>query len=289
MQTITAKTGLLGLLGSPVGHSFSPLIHNTLSEKLKQELCYLAFDVSPENFEQALRGGFSLGVRGFNVTVPHKQRVIPFLEDIDESAKRIGAVNTLVRGGEGFIGYNTDMPGLHRAVSSEGIDLKGASAILLGAGGAARACGHMLGLYGAGEIFILNRSGERAAALAEELSALYPGMEARGAELSWYRELPKRDYLCLQATSVGLYPDTEKVLIEDPEFYQNISAAMDCIFNPGETRFLRLVRAAGGRGFNGMKMLLYQAVYAYELWTGVTVPDSLTQELIPVLEEALHG
>ncbi len=287
MKPINASTSFCGLIGNPVGHSFSPLIHNTLSEKLDIPLAYGAFCVKEGYLEDALKGGFGLGFKGFNVTVPYKQQVIPYLCGLDKSAERIGAVNTLVRTESGFFGFNTDMPGLYRALESEGIDPQGKSALLLGAGGAARACGHLLGEHGAKELIILNRSRERADELAEELRNFYPELNVSVYGLHEWERLPKKDYLCFQATSVGLYPATDDAPILAEGFYQNIAVGVDCIFNPGTTLFMKKVRANGGKAINGLKMLLFQAVLAYEHWTGVKVPEDIALSLIPMLEEAL--
>ena len=287
MRQITARTKLAALLGNPVGHSVSPILHNRLSELLDNDLAYTAFPVEAEALGDAVKGAWAFGFLGMNVTVPHKRAVMEFLKEVDEDAMRIGAVNTVVRREDGFYGYNTDMPGLHRAVTEEGIELKAANAIVLGAGGAARACTHMLGKYGAAKVFVLNRSVEKAEELTKELAGFYPETEWKALPIAEWEALPGNGYLCFQATSVGLTPNTEASPIEDKAFYQKLRWAFDCIFNPTETKFMKYAKEAGAGTANGLKMLLYQGILAYELWTGLKVPDEAIEKVLVSLKEAL--
>ncbi len=287
MRQITAHTKLAALLGNPVGHSVSPILHNRLSELLDADMAYAAFPVEENALGDALRGAWALGFSGMNVTVPHKRAVMEFLKEVDEDALRIGAVNTIVRREDGFYGYNTDMPGLYRAVMEEGIRLNDAKAIVLGAGGASRACTHMLGKYGAAEVFVLNRSLEKAEALVKELAGLYPETKWSALPIGAWETLPGEGYLCFQATSVGLSPNTEVSPIEEEAFYDRLRFAFDCIFNPVETKFMKYAKKAGAKTANGLKMLLYQGILAYELWTGLTVPEEITGQVLTSLKEAM--
>ena len=136
---VDGKTAVCGLIGNPVEHTLSPVIHNTLARMTGENLIYVPFRVEKERVEDALKGAFALNVLGLNVTVPHKSEVLPYLDGVDEEAAMIGAVNTLVRTEKGYRGYNTDLPGLYRALLSEGIQVEGEEILLLGAGGASRA------------------------------------------------------------------------------------------------------------------------------------------------------
>lgn len=287
---IDGYTRVCGLLGNPVEHTMSPVIHNTLSERLGKNLAYVPFHVPEGHVGEAVRGAFALNLLGLNVTVPYKSQVIPFLEEIDPLAERIGAVNTLVRTESGYKGYNTDMPGLYRAMCEDGVRVEGEKVLILGAGGVARAVAMLLAQKDAAEILLLNRSADRAAAVAEEVNGIAGRRLARALPLADYRELPQGEkYLAVQATNVGMFPNVEDVVIEDGAFYRKIHTGYDLIFNPSETRFMRMVKDSGGRAFGGMKMLLYQGIIAYELWTGAQVGKKLAAEIYGRLTEVMEG
>jgi shikimate dehydrogenase len=275
---INGKTRTCGLLGNPVEHTLSPLIHNTLAEKMGIDLVYVPFLVE-EELAAAVKGAYRLNVLGLNVTVPHKTGVIEALKDCDEAARRMGAVNTLVRTEGGYKGYNTDLDGLGRALASEGVRLQGEKVIILGAGGAARAAAFLCGREKAGKVYMLNRN----LAKAEEIAALvneYCGYDCiTPMALADYHRLPEEKMLCIQATSVGLAPHDRDVLIEDEAFYRRIHTGFDVIYKPADTRFMQMVRAQGGEACHGLKMLLYQGIQAFELWNGIKVSEELTGEV----------
>ncbi|MBR5248152.1 MAG: shikimate dehydrogenase [Lachnospiraceae bacterium] len=279
-------TRTCGLIGNPVEHTISPLIHNYLAEKMEDNLVYVPFHVPQGQVEEAVKGVFALNLLGCNVTVPYKSEVIPYLEQIDPLAQRIGAVNTLVRQEKGFKGYNTDMPGLYRALERDGVKIQGAETLILGAGGVARAVAILLAEKGASRIVILNRSVEKAFHIAQEVNG-YVGRElVEVLPLTEYRKLTG-SYLVIQATSVGMYPRVDEVVIDDPDFYKLIHTGYDLIYNPQVTRFVQLVRQSGGKAYNGLGMLLYQGVIAYELWTGKAVSDELADKVYDKMVEAM--
>lgn len=286
MVRIDGKTKTCGLIGCPVEHTLSPMIHNTLAGRMGQNLVYVPFHVEREHVEEAIKGAYGLSIGGLNVTVPHKSAVIPFLKEIDPLAKKIGAVNTLVPVEGGYKGYNTDMTGLQRAMESEGIAIKGKEAVLLGAGGASRAVAFLLVHQGAKRVYLLNRSPDKAKALADEVNRAMECRKVVAMPLDGYRELSGQKYLCIQGTSVGLYPDCDAAVIEDPSFYNLVDVAVDLIYKPAKTRFMTLCESAGAKAYNGLKMLLYQGVIAYELWNGVRVEDDLAQEIYELMKEA---
>ena len=286
-MTIDGYTRTCGLIGNPVEHTLSPFIHNTLAEKLAHNLVYVPFHVEEGRILPAISGAYALNLLGLNVTVPYKSQVMDGLIQIDELAEKIGAVNTLVRMEGGFKGYNTDMPGLYRAMSSEGIQIEGQEIILLGAGGAARAVAFLCASKNASRVYLLNRSLEKAEAVAGEVNektgkeVIYP------MALSDYHRLPDQKFLAIQATSVGLYPDVDKAVIEDEAFYRKIHTGYDLIYKPSDTRFMQLVRGQGGKAFHGLKMLLYQGIIAYELWNDLSVPEEMALEIYEVLKEKM--
>ena len=285
-------TRTCGLIGNPVEHTLSPLIHNHIAEKMGDNLVYVPFLVSPDKVQDAVRGAWALNLLGCNVTIPYKSEVIPFLKEIDPLAKRIGGVNTLVRAEDGFKGYNTDMPGLFRAFEHDGVKVEGEETVILGAGGVARAVAFLLEDKGASRIVILNRTVERARAIAEEVNAYAGRVLAEALPLGEYRALAdhgggKDRYLAIQATSVGMHPHVTDTLVEDREFYDMIHTGYDLIYNPEITTFMALAGRYGKRAFNGAGMLLYQGIIAYELWTGKEIPDKLADEVYRKMTEAL--
>lgn len=285
---IDGYTRTCGLIGNPVEHTMSPAIHNTLAEELSEKLVYVPFRVPEGKLGEAVEGAFALNLLGCNVTVPYKSRVIPFLKEIDPLARDIGAVNTLVRVEDGFKGYNTDMPGLYRAMCGDGVRLEGEKALILGAGGVARAVAMLLSVHGASQIVILNRTVEKAERLAGEINALSGRQLAEAMALADYRALPRGEkYLAIQATNLGMFPRVEEAVIEDRAFYEKIHTGYDLIFNPSRTKFMSLVEEMGGRAFNGLRMLLYQGVIAYELWTGVKVGEELAGKAYGEMRRAM--
>lgn len=285
---IDGYTRTCALFGNPVEHTMSPAIHNTLAEAMGENLVYIPCRVPAGRLREAVEGAWAMGFPGCNVTVPYKSEVIPYLRELDPLAERIGAVNTLVRGEDGYKGYNTDMQGLYRAMSESGVDPAGQRVLLLGAGGVARAVAMLLAEKGAESILILNRTPEKGRKIAEEINALAGGGLAEARALEDYGRLPRDgSFLCIQATNVGMFPGTEEAVIQDPEFYQRIHTGYDLVFNPARTRFMELTEAAGGRAFNGLKMLLWQGIIAYELWTGRTVSPTLAQKAYDAMRKAM--
>lgn len=286
-MNIDGYTRTCGLIGNPVEHTLSPLIHNTLAEKLSHNLVYVPFHVEEGQVLSALQGAYALHLLGLNVTVPYKSQVMEGLLRIDELAEKIGAVNTLVRVEGGFKGYNTDMPGLYRAMSSEGIQIEGQEMILLGAGGAARAVAFLCASRNAARVYLLNRSLKKAQAVAGEVNEKTGKDVIIPMALSDYQRLPEQKFLAIQATSVGLYPDTAHAVIEDEAFYRKIHTGYDLIYKPSNTRFMQLVQKQGGKAYHGLKMLLYQGIIAYELWNNLSVSEEMASEVYEVLKEKM--
>lgn len=282
---IDGKTRTCGLIGNPVEHTLSPVIHNTLAKLSGHNLVYVPFPVEPGSLDKAIAGAGALNLLGLNVTVPYKSEVIRSLREIDDLARNIGAVNTLVKTDDGYKGYNTDMEGLYRAMTSEGVKIAGEQIVLLGAGGAARAVAYLCAVKGADKVYMLNRTLSKAESVAEEVNRAM-GREAIIPMITEdYVKLPAGKYLAIQGTSVGLAPHTEDVVIADEAFYDKIHTGFDLIYNPWETKFMRLVSSHGGKAYNGLKMLMYQGIIAYELWNQISVSD----ESVQIVYEKLKG
>lgn len=287
MRDIKGTTAICGLIGNPVEHTLSPLIHNSLSELTGTDLAYVPFLVEGERVGEAVKGAYALGIKGLNVTVPHKSAVIPYLADIDPMAEKIGAVNTLVHVEGGYKGYNTDMPGLYLALQEEKIAIEDAEVVILGAGGVGRAVAMMCAVNGAGRVYLLNRTYDRAEEVAAEVNASSGRDCVKPMRLSDYGELPEKKYLVIQSTIVGLFPHTEDVVIADEKFYDYVGVGVDLIFNPAKTAFMKRAERAGARTMNGLSMLLYQGVLAYELWNDVTISREHAQIVYRRMKEAM--
>lgn len=281
-----AKTELCCLIGNPVGHSLSPLIHNTLASRMGINMAYTAFCVEDADVGAAVKGAYALGIKGMNVTVPHKLAVMNSLVETDSLAAKIGAVNTLVRANGGYKGYNTDIIGLDRELREAGIQIEGNSVIILGAGGASRAITYLCADRGAKRIWLLNRTLAKAEELAAEVNS-YFGDVVMPIALNDYGKIPAGKYPVIQTTSAGLHPNTDELPIEDDAFYELVLAGVDIIFNPAATAFMKKCAAHGAPAYNGLKMLLYQGIAAFELWNGVTVEKSLADEVLSLMEKAL--
>lgn len=291
---INGKTRICGIIGNPVQHTQSPVIHNTLSKDMGINMVYVPFYVEQGQLESAVKGAYGLNILGMNVTVPYKNAVIPFLTDVDLLAKKIGSVNTLVRTDGGYKGYNTDITGLMRAMKSDGILLKDEEVIILGAGGVGRTAAFMCAAYGASKVYLLNRSVDKAERVAAEVNETLglDSVESAGhvipKELDSYTSFIEdgvRKYLVLQCSNIGMSPDVDNVIINNEAFYRCVKLGYDLIYTPWETKFIKLVKANGGEAYNGLKMLLYQGIDAFELWNRCKVPEESICKVYEMLQE----
>ena len=251
---IDAETQLYGVIGNPVRHSLSPIIHNGAFQRMGLNAAYLAFEV--KNLEEAVRGIRGLGIRGVSVTIPFKTQIIPFLDRLEEVAGKIQAVNTIRQEGGKLIGYNTDWSGALGALE-EKVDLTGKKVFLLGAGGAARAIAFGLKERGC-RVFIGSRSPEKAAALAEELGVVHRPLPIAGRL--------DADVL-VNATSAGMSPNDEESPVPK-EVLDKEMTVMDIVYKPLRTKLLREAEERGCRTIDGLEMLARQGAAQVEIWTG---------------------
>ncbi len=278
---LDANVRKTGLIGHPVAHSKSPEMINAAYQKQGLPYIYLAYDVAPEDLKQAVEGMRALGFRGWNVTVPHKVTVMDHLDEVEESARLIGAVNTVMVEEGRLIGINTDGAGYLRSLVTEtGIDPAEQQVVLIGAGGAARAVGYALARAGVQRITVVNRTETRAQELAARLKTW---TETEGVGLDQAGEKLQGASLLVQTTSVGMYPDTEACPV-DPTFLHEGLLVSDLIYHPRDTRLMREARTRGARVHGGLGMLLHQGALAYRRWTGQEAPTETMRE---ILEEAL--
>ncbi len=283
---IGGKTRLLALLGSPVSHSLSPGMHNAAFSFLGLDYVYLAFETSEDGLERAVEGLRAFGARGFNLTMPHKEAVLPLLDEISPEARMIGSVNTVSNEDGRLVGYNTDGIGFVRDLRERGVPVKGARVVMAGAGGAARSVAVQLALDGVSEIVLLNRTLEKARSITEAIRKHIPGCEARAEELGGERlgrSLARAD-IFINSTTLGMHPDEDRSVLSDPGALRPGLAVADFIYNPRKTKLLAMAERAGCRAFNGLGMLLYQGAEAFRIWTGREMPvDRVRREVFPDL------
>ena len=288
-RIVSGKTRLCGLIGDPVEHSMSPVMHNAAFSETGVDFLYVPFRVKKEELGKAIEGMRSLNMRGLNVTIPHKVEVIRFLDKLDPLAEKIGAVNTIVNDDGVLTGYNTDASGFLQTLLEKGIEPKGENVVLLGAGGAARAISFVLADRGA-HLVILNRREEFdwARELAGRISELFDrevaALELNRGNLAGV--LGKADIM-VNATSVGMSPDTDGTPVDAPLLRKDL-VVVDIVYNPIKTRLLREAEAAGARTIGGLDMLVWQGALAFEKWTGQKAPAGLMkQEAIKLLAKPI--
>lgn len=275
---ITGHTGLICLLGSPCRHSISPMMHNKAFELLGLDYRYLAFEVHEGTLEAAVNGLKVMGARGFNLTMPCKNKMVSLCDKLSPAAKLIGAVNTVVNDNGCLIGHNTDGIGYMQSVKDAGFDIIGKKMVLLGAGGAATAILVQAALDGVKEISVFLRKTSRFYQRAEEIAdALQKETGCCIKLCDFYNEALLRQELSdsqilVNGTSIGMAPNTETCLIPDSSFLPDPIIVSDVIYNPKETRLLSMAKEKGLSYFNGTYMLLYQGAEAFRLWTGCEMP-----------------
>lgn len=302
MDRLTASTRFLAVFGRPIRHSASPAMHNPALRELGLNWRYLAMEVAPESLREAIDGARAMGFLGINLTVPHKLLAVDYVDELDASGARWGAVNTLrfegrERGGawiplgqapDGFepterrvVGFNTDADAVIRAISEDlGLSLGGKRVVLLGAGGAGRVAALRLAQEGVKALALINRTREKSAAIAEEIRRDHPEVEVFTDYLEGGVDL------VLNATSLGLKADDPSPIDTERLPFSRVKAAYDMIYSPAETPFLRAAREAGLPTANGLGMLLYQGAAALEIWTGQPAPVAV---MARALREAIYG
>jgi shikimate dehydrogenase len=275
---ITGKTKIVGLFGYPVEHTLSPFMHNAAFESTGLDYCYLPFSVRPEDLNISVGAIKALNIRGVNITIPHKETIIPYLDELDREAELIGAVNTVLNKDGRLIGYNTDGKGFVRSLREEGgIDPEGKKIMIIGAGGAARAIAFTLALEGVGKIFINdiieNKAKELSSAISNKISA----------EAIYIKD-PKEGIgevdILINATPLGMKKEDPLPVL--PELLSQGLFVYDIVYNPPETSLLKEAKKRGAKTLGGLGMLLYQGALSFKIWTGVEPP-------IDVMKKALEN
>lgn len=273
---------IYGVIGDPIAHSMSPVMQNDCFQRYDINAEYLAFHVRKESLHDAVKGFKAIQLSGFNVTIPHKTTIMPFLDEIDHLAQAIGAVNTVVNDDGRFIGYNTDGSGFLEALKKEMPSFIDKNMLLIGAGGAARAIYYTMAHAGVQSIDIANRTPEKAEYLVQNCP--YPVdstvLSIQGAE----EKIAKYD-LIVQTTSIGMHPNEDRSPICLDGIKKDVFVS-DIIYTPLETKLLQDAKQKGARTQNGVPMFAYQGALAFEKWTGV-LPD--TERMQSIVLKQLGG
>ncbi|EPH96557.1 shikimate dehydrogenase [Enterococcus faecalis 13-SD-W-01] len=282
---ITGSTKLAGLFASPAAHSLSPFIHNKSFEVNEINAVYLAFDVDNQRLPQAVESIRTFDMLGANLSMPNKKAVFPLLDAISEEAQLIGAVNTIVHKNGKLIGYNTDGRGFWQSADEAGVQWEDEKAVILGAGGAAKAIAVQAALDGIGEITIYKRKNATFAQTVRffEDIAKQTSCPIRVIDFSDEKQLAKdlaESRLLINATDIGMGSKKDETPLTHPEMFSAKLAVADLIYAPSETRLLKEAKHAGAVTLNGLGMLLHQGAAAFELWTGKKMPiETIRKEL----------
>jgi shikimate dehydrogenase len=285
MIAIDTRTKLVGLLGYPLGHSFSPAMQNAAFEKAGLNFLYLPIEVVQEGLGDVIEGIRRMNFAGFNVTIPYKIKVMEYMDELDDLAKLIGAVNTAVITEGRTKGYNTDGEGFVRSLEEKtGLLVKSRRVLVLGSGGGARAITMTLAARGAEHIYICNRTSEKAEGLCKDINTgVRECAEALPMETGVMAEVLKEIDILVNATSIGMYPNKKQIPL-DLEPLKGDTVVCDIVYNPPRTEFLDKATKKGCTTVNGLGMLAYQGAEAFTLWTGLEAP---VEEMLKALSQKI--
>jgi len=273
MQKVNSKTKYIGLLGYPLGHSISPVMQNAAFESRDINYLYMPIELKKEDLEHVVKAMPKMNFAGFNVTIPYKIEIMKHLDEIDDLAKSIGAVNTVAIKDGKLKGYNTDGIGFLRSLEEEiNVSVAGKNIFILGSGGAARAISMTLAMNKARRLYICNRTYEKAESLAKDINSKHgnvaisiPMVEQK------IKDAINDAEILINTTSVGTYPNIDETPI-DKEILQDHLAVCDIVYNPKKTKLLQDAEKLGCKTMSGLGMLIYQGAEAFKIWTGVKAP-----------------
>ncbi len=276
---VSGKTKVFCVIGDPIEHSLSPIMHNAAFKHLKIDAVYVAFNVKENMLEDAVKGMRSFGICGMNVTMPHKTAIIKYLDESDPVARFVGAVNTVLNAYGKLLGFNTDGVGALRALEENGVKTKGKRILLLGAGGAGRAIAFQLAQE-ADELVILNRDVNKARLLADTLRRKFNKNVVGDSLLpSTLKDWIKDVDVLINATSVGMHPHQDETPV-DKSLLRPELAVMDIVYNPVETRLLKDAKSVGAQVIYGTEMLVFQGAVSFEIWFNRPAPVNVMREAI---------
>ena len=259
---IKGSTNIVGLIGHPVEHSFSPPMHNAAFDALNMDYAYVAFDVNPNDLKSAIEGAESLNIKGFNVTIPHKVDVMQYLDELDEVARLIGAVNTIDF--KNLKGYNTDGIGAVKAIE-EVTSIKNKNVVVAGAGGASRAISFYIAKYGAESLTILNRNEVKAESLASDVSDSGLIGEVASDSINAIGNYMESADVLIDATPLGMHPNINDEPIVKADMMDEDLVVFDAVYNPNETVLIKEAIKANAKPVYGIKMLLYQGAESFKM------------------------
>ncbi|MFD0897191.1 shikimate dehydrogenase [Loigolactobacillus binensis] len=286
VERIDGHTILIGLMAYPIRHSMSPTMHNNAFAKLGLNYAYLAFDVTNKELPGAIAAIRSLGMRGSNISMPNKQKVIPLLDKLDPAAEMVGAVNTIVNDNGILTGYTTDGTGFMQSLADENLDIRGEKMTLAGAGGAGTAIAIQAALDGVKEITIFNAQDAQWAQAKKNVATINAQTKCHATLYSLDEQAKLRSEIAesaiyCDATGVGMKPLQEMSLITDSTFFRKDMIVFDTVYAPRETKLMQVAQQAGvAHVFNGLGMMLEQGAQAFKLWTGVAMPVDYIHELL---------
>jgi shikimate dehydrogenase len=285
-MNITGKTKICALVGDPIEHTISPAMQNAAFEAMGLDYCYVPFRVEPRELEKAMLGVRAMHLHGLNVTIPHKVAVLAFLDELDDMAENLGAVNTVINHGGRLKGYNTDAAGFYKALLNEGIIPKGKNITILGAGGAARAVSFILADKGA-NMTILNRDERRAENLADSLMRLFrKEVVVGGLQKRNLKKIVENTEILVNTTSVGMLPQSGSSPLPFG-LIKKEQVVFDIIYNPQKTALLTEAEEAGAKIIGGIEMLVHQGAAAFEIWTGEKAPvDVMRQAALKAMKQS---
>lgn len=278
---INHNTKIVGVIGHPIKHSLSPVMHNFAFNKLGLDFVYLPFDIASANLNDALLGMVALGIAGFNVTIPHKERIVECLDELSDSAKIVNAVNTVVNENGKLHGYNTDVHGIIKTLEDYKDEINGSTVSVLGSGGAARAVIYtLISKFNVKEINIINRTVEKAELLKDYFSTkmLFENIKTYELVPPDLIEVLNKSKLIVNASSIGMYPEEDDSSTTIPESFNNNQIVFDLVYNPSKTKLLTIAESQGAIIINGMKMFVEQGARAFELWTNKKMPTEIMYE-----------
>jgi shikimate dehydrogenase len=268
-------TKITGIIGHPIKHTFSPFMHNIAFELLNLNYLYLPFDVPPSNLKPAIRGMIAFGIKGLNVTIPHKESIIPIIKNVSEEVNIIGAANTIVNDEGTLKAYNTDVFGIVETLLPYKEKIINNEVSILGSGGASRSAIYVLiRNFKPSKINLINRNEERAESLREYFSTKmhYNHIKTFGLYKAPVDEVLKNSQLIINSTSVGMHPNVNDSVITNFESFEKGQIVFDMVYNPMKTKLLMLAEASGAIAVDGLTMFVYQGVKSFELWTGIQMP-----------------
>ncbi len=283
------NTKIVGVIGHPIKHSQSPMMHNFAFNKGNLDFVYLPFDIAPTNLKDALKGMVALGIAGFNVTVPHKERIVEHLDELSDSAKIVNAVNTVVIENGKLTGYNTDVNGIIRTLDNYKEKISGKTVSVIGAGGAARAVIYaLINNFNVKKINIINRTVEKAESLKDYFSS-----KMLFEKIKTYELIPPdvtnvlaKSKLIVNASSIGMSPEDDDSPTTIPESFNSKQIVFDVVYNPRKTKLLSIAESKGATVVNGLNMFIEQGAKAFELWTNEKMPVEKIMEILDKEAEA---